>query len=92
MFVLLFLSVRWPSTHSLFDKVASIFGNTISGNDALYFNLIKPLGYTAKQRNLEFSREYAQIVNKFTIEFSKDFVTADGKIDWESLVKFNSAA
>ena len=39
---------------------------------------------------MQFSREYAQIVNLFTIEFSKDFVT-DGKIDWDALVRFNSS-
>ena len=31
----------------------------------------------------------SQIVNEFTTEFNHKFVT-NGKIDWESLVKFNS--
>ena len=66
------------------------FWEFISGNKDLYLKLIRPLGYTARRRNAEFLKEYAQIVNKFTAEFSKNFV-AEGKIEWETLVKFNSS-
>jgi len=66
------------------------FWEFISGNPDLYLQIIKPLGYSARQKNEEFQREYAQIVNRFTIEFSEQFVVA-GKIDWDALVRFNSS-
>jgi hypothetical protein len=66
------------------------FWEFISGNHDLYLKIIKPLGYSAKEKNEEFQKEYAQIVNKFTVEFSEQFVI-NGEIDWNALVKFNSA-
>jgi len=31
------------------------------------------------------------MINKFTVEFAKDFCNKAGEINWEKLVKFNSA-
>ena len=56
----------------------------------MYLKIIKPLGYSAREKNDEFQEEYAQITNKFTIEFSEKFVV-NGEINWDALVKFNSA-
>jgi hypothetical protein len=66
------------------------FWEFISGDKELYLRLIKPLGHKAKEKNDEFYEEYSQIINKFTIEFSEKFCS-DGKIDWDSLVRFNSS-
>ena len=66
------------------------FWEFISGNPDLYLKIIKPLGYLAREKNDEFYEEYAQIVNKFTLEFSETFVI-NGEINWDALVKFNSA-
>lgn len=67
------------------------FWEFISEEKTLYINIIKPLGYKARERNDEFLEAYAQIINKFTLEFSQDFCV-DGKIDWATLVKFNSSS
>lgn len=66
------------------------FWEFISGNPDLYLKIIKPLGYLAREKNGEFQEEYAQIVNKFTLEFSETFVN-NGEINWDALVRFNSA-
>lgn len=79
-----------PDKGDYYKYCGQRFWEFVSGNKDLYLKIVKPLGYTAKRRNAEFSREYAQIVNRFTSEFSKDFV-ADGSIDWEKLVEFVSA-
>ena len=50
-----------------------------------------PLGHQAKERNEEFAEEYARILNTFAAEFNRRFCI-DGKIDWDTLVRFNSAA
>ncbi len=57
----------------------------------LYIDIIEPLGHQAKQRNEDFDRAYAKVVNGFTENFIADFCV-DGVIDWPRLVKFNSAA
>ncbi len=66
------------------------FWEFISGDKRLYLDIIEPLGHRAKEKNDTFLESYAQIVNKFTFEFMKLFCV-DGKIDWNKLVKFNSA-
>lgn len=65
------------------------FWEFISGNEKLYMDIIEPLGYKAKQKNEEFSENYAQIINKLTLEFSQKFCD-DGKINWGKLVEYNS--
>lgn len=65
------------------------FWEFISGDVELYTKIIEPIGHLAAERTLEFNDSYAQIINKFTEEFSKDFVR-NGNILWEKLVQFNS--
>lgn len=65
------------------------FWEFISGDSNLYIAIVEPIGHKAKERNEEFSRSYAQIINKLTLEFSQKFCD-DGKINWGKLVEFNS--
>jgi len=65
------------------------FWELISNDTNLYKEIIEPIGYKAKQKNEEFLENYAQIINKLTLEFSQNFCT-DGKINWEKLVEYNS--
>jgi hypothetical protein len=65
------------------------FWELISGDDRLFIDVIDSLGYRAKQRNDEFGIEYGRILNIFTSDFYREFC-ADGVIDWERLVRFNS--
>ncbi len=65
------------------------FWEFISGNPDLYLKIIQPLGYAARKRNSEFYKEYSQIVNRFTSEFSQKYII-NGEINWNALVQFNS--
>ena len=65
------------------------FWEFISGNEKLYIDIVEPIGYKAKEKNEEFVENYAQIINKLTLEFSQKFCD-DGKINWEKLVVYNS--
>lgn len=67
------------------------FWEFISGDTDLYTKIIEPLGHQAKERNDEFMQSYAQMINKFTKEFADTFCKDDGSIDWDKLVRFNSA-
>lgn len=66
------------------------FWHFISGIDNLYTDIIEPLGHRAKEKNDEFNDSYAQILNKFTLEFINNFCE-DGIINWKRLVQFNSS-
>ncbi|MCX7896863.1 MAG: PmeII family type II restriction endonuclease [Rhodocyclaceae bacterium] len=67
------------------------FWSLISGEDEMYRALIAPLGARAKERNEHFAREYAKTLNRFTADFIARFCHADGAIDWDKLLAFNSA-
>ena len=62
----------------------------ISGEKTLYVDIIEPLATKAKERNEEFQKRYAQMINVFTKEFINEFCKENGEIDWEKLVEFNS--
>ena len=47
--------------------------------------------YKAKEKNDAYILEYAQMINKFTGEFIQEYCSADGRIDWEKIVKLNAA-
>ncbi len=66
------------------------FWEFISGNENLYVDIIEPLGHRAKEKNENFSEEYAKVINKFTHEFATEYCGKDGSILWGKLVKFNS--
>jgi hypothetical protein len=79
-----------PDKGDYFKYCGQRFWEFISGDDNLYTRLIEPLGHKAKAKNEEFEKERAKIINMFTEEFCDKFCV-DGVIDWEALVKFNSA-
>ncbi|MDR0415379.1 MAG: cytosolic protein [Prevotellaceae bacterium] len=80
-----------PDKGSYFKYCGQSFWEFISGNAELYTEIIKPLGYKAKEKNDEFVKSYSQMINKLTKEFANDFCKDNGEIDWEMLVRYNSA-
>ena len=66
------------------------FWQFISGVTDLYKDIVEPLGHKAKQKNDAYHKSYAQVVNRFTREFSSDFCEND-VIDWEKIVELNSS-
>ncbi len=67
------------------------FWEFISGDNDLYTRIIKPLGYKAKQKNENFQKAYARIINKFTLDFATEFCDNNGDINWVKIVEFNSS-
>jgi hypothetical protein len=67
------------------------FWSFISGDDDLYIRIIEPLGHRARERNETFLSSYTDLVVRFVEEFMRDFCVGY-RIDWERLVKYNSAA
>lgn len=81
-----------PDKGDYFKYCGQRFWEFISGDSGLFTGLIKPLGYKAKEKNDDFMESYSQMLNKFTREFSNIFCKDSGEIDWDKLVRFNSAA
>jgi len=79
-----------PDKGDYFKYCGQDFWTFVSGDPDLYLHLIDPLGHQAKERNAFFIQNHAKIVNQFTSEFSAQFCR-EGSIDWEALVRFNSA-
>lgn len=79
-----------PDKGDYFKYCGQQFWEFISGNANLYTEIIEPLGFKAKEKNDEFSKSYAQMINKFTRDFTNDFCKSTGEIEWEKIVEFNS--
>ncbi len=80
-----------PDKGDYFKYCGQLFWEFISGNDQLYTEIIEPLGHQAHDRNQEFVMAYTRITGRFTDEFKAQFCD-DQLIDWDKLVRFNSAA
>ena len=80
-----------PDKGDYFKYCGQKFWEFISGDTQLFTKIIEPLGHQAKERNDDFIVSYSQMINKFTKEFADTFCKNDGSIDWDKLVRFNSA-
>ena len=63
----------------------------ISDDPDLFTRIIEPLGHNAKKRNEQFAKDYGAVINRFSLEFTKNFCDQSGAIDWPKLVKYSSA-
>jgi Type II restriction endonuclease EcoO109I len=80
-----------PDKGDYFKYCGQRFWEFISGNGDLFTEIIEPLGHNAKQNNDDFLKSYSQMINKFTKEFANKFCKDNGEIDWDKLVRINSA-
>lgn len=80
-----------PDKGDYFKYCGQRFWEFVSGDPDLYTKIIEPLGHHAKERNDDFIISYSQMINKFTKEFADTFCMNNGAIDWDKLVRFNSA-
>lgn len=79
-----------PDKGDYFKYCGQRFWEFISGNENLYQELIIPLGQDAKKRNENYNRLLGGKINIFVAEFVNDFCNADGTINWDKLIEFNS--
>jgi hypothetical protein len=80
-----------PDKGEYFKYCGQQFWQFISDDPNLYIKIIEPLGHKAKERNKDFEDSYWNLLNIFSAEFTNLFCLADGSIDWDKLVRFNSA-
>ena len=79
-----------PDKGTYYKYCGQKFWTFISGDENLYQEIIKPLGYRARQKNEKFTRSYVQVVNQFTFSFMERFCE-DGVIQWDEVILLNSA-
>lgn len=79
-----------PDKGEYFKFCGQRFWSCISNSESLYLDLIKPLAHEADRRSDAFKRTYVEKFNLFTTAFGTRFC-ATGLIDWNALVRFNSA-
>ena len=80
-----------PDKGDYFKYCGQRFWEFISGKTELFTEIIEPIGHQAKEKNDDFLRSYSQMINKFTKEFTNEFCKNNGEIDWDKLVRLNSA-
>lgn len=80
-----------PDKGDYFKYCGQRFWEFISGDSELFTEIIEPLGHKAKEKNDVFIESYSQMINKFTKEFANVFCRDNGEIDWDKIVRFNSA-
>lgn len=80
-----------PDKGDYFKYCGQAFWEFISGDDQLYVQIVEPLGHQAHEKNQEFFLAYTRIIGRFTDEFKAQFCD-DQLIDWDKLIRFNSAA
>lgn len=80
-----------PDKGDYYKYCGQRFWEFVSGDTELFTKIVEPLGHKAKERNDDFIQSYSQMINKFTKEFTNSFCLDNGSIDWDKLVRFNSA-
>ena len=75
---------------SYMQVMGQSFWHLISGDANLYKDIIEPVGYRAKEHNEKFNTSKEIIENRLTKELLDEFC-ADGIIDWQKIVEFNSS-
>ncbi len=80
-----------PDKGDYFKYCGQRFWEFISGDSELFVKIIEPLGYKAEEKNDNFLSSYSQMINKFMKEFMSDFCKDNGEIEWDKMVRFNSA-
>ena len=79
-----------PDKGSYFKYCGQRFWDFIGGNESIYLDIIEPLGFKAKEHNLDYMEKHASMINMFMREFIETFCKKNGCIDWEKLVRYNS--
>jgi hypothetical protein len=66
------------------------FWYMISGQKNFYKDIVKPIGYKAREHNEAFNEKKGELINKLTRQFTNVFCNEEGKILWNKIVEFNS--
>lgn len=80
-----------PDKGDYFKYCGQRFWEFVSGDPNFFLEIVEPLGHKALEMNEQFQQAYVNTMERFVSEFAKEFCSANREIDWEKLVRFNSA-
>lgn len=66
------------------------FWTEITGDPDFYLKLIRLMKEEPAKHKQKYAPAWDAAINRFTVEFVKDFCFSDGRIDWEKLVRLVS--
>lgn len=78
------------SERNYFKICGQEFWELISGDNDFYQKIILPIDKEAKKRDENFKNIYSAKINELTKDFSENYLTDDGHINWEKLIDFVS--
>lgn len=70
--------------------VGQNFWTLITGETDLYYEIIEPIGFKAREHNDKFNAERDRITNILTKQFIDQFCDETGLINWQELLQANS--
>ncbi len=80
-----------PSKKKIYREIAGqAFWEELTGDSEFYIKLIRLMGVIPQVHMKKYAPQLDAALNRFTLEFTKDFCTKDGRVDWTKLVKFVS--
>lgn len=80
-----------PDKGEYFKYCGQEFWELISNDADFYTRIVEPLGHNAKIRNDAFNENYGAVINRFSLEFAKNFCDASGAINWSKFVAYSSS-
>lgn len=75
---------------SYYKSCGQEFWELISGESDFYQQIVIPIDKEAKKRDENFRNDYSAKINELTKDFSGNYLTGDGHINWEKLIDFVS--
>ena len=78
------------TTRGYLKVVGQNFWYLVSENKDLYTEIIKPIGYRAKEHNEKFASERSKLTNRLTKAFIDGYCDSSGSVDWLKLVRSTS--
>jgi hypothetical protein len=72
------------------DRSGQAFWSEITGDPAFYLKLVRLMKDQPAKHREKYGPAWDAAVNRFTVEFARDFCLANGRIDWEKLARFVS--
>ena len=82
-----------PSENKIFTELAGQdFWAELTGEKNCYIKIIEAMQDLPVRHKDRFNEEWAKAKNRFAREFITDFCDADGSINWNKLLEFNSGS
>ena len=80
-----------PKKNKSYREIAGqVFWEELTGDSDFYIKLIRLMGDIPRKHMEKYKPQLEHAVNRFTLEFTKDFCQKNGQIDWEKLVQLVS--